>query len=247
MNKILVAAAITAALGLAATTAGAVNLVKNGNFETTTLTHSAEITATNLANWTSVSTGGYNSNKYSVVYLPGEATTLGATGTGDGANNFKLWSATASPVGGNFVAIDADVVANSMLQQMITGLVVGQTYDLSFYYAGAQATTRNGATTESWQVSLGNESHTTASISNASHGFTGWFKAEMQFVATSGSEVLSFLALGTPSGLPPVSLLDGVTMTAAVPEPSTWAMMVLGMGLVAGGSLRSRRRKVAAA
>ncbi len=38
-------------------------------------------------------------------------------------------------------------------------------------------------------------------------------------------------ALGTPNGLPPFSLLDGVTATA-VPEAGTWAMFIAGFGLV---------------
>jgi len=50
--------------------------------------------------------------------------------------------------------------------------------------------------------------------------------------------VLSFLALGTPAGLPPFVLLDGVTGTA-VPEAATIGLMGLGLGLVAV----ARRRK----
>ena len=60
------------------------------------------------------------------------------------------------------------------------------------------------------------------------------------FTATSGSEALSFLAIGTPTGVPPFSLLDGVTMVAAVPEPETWALMLCGMGLI--GAVQRRRR-----
>lgn len=65
------------------------------------------------------------------------------------------------------------------------------------------------------------------------------------FVADRATATLSFLAHGTPEGVPPFSLLDGVSGTA-VPEPATWALMVGGLGLV-GGALRSRRRGVVAA
>jgi len=56
--------------------------------------------------------------------------------------------------------------------------------------------------------------------------------------------VLSFLAVGTPAGVPPFSLLDGVSMTSAVPEPQTWGMLGLGLGLV---GFAARRRKAKAA
>jgi hypothetical protein len=51
---------------------------------------------------------------------------------------------------------------------------------------------------------------------------------------------LVFLAQGTPAGGPPVALLDGVTLNA-VPEPSTWAMVLVGIGGL-GLAARSRRK-----
>ena len=36
--------------------------------------------------------------------------------------------------------------------------------------------------------------------------------------------------------------IDRVYVTAAVPEPSTWALMLLGFGAV-GGAMRMKRRK----
>ena len=40
--------------------------------------------------------------------------------------------------------------------------------------------------------------------------------------------------------------VDNVGVAAAVPEPATWAMMMLGFGAL-GGLVRSRRSKAAAA
>ena len=70
-----------------------------------------------------------------------------------------------------------------------------------------------GPTTETWKVSLGNETHMTPVLQNANHGFTGWQKQTLSFVVTSATEVLSFLAIGTPAGVPPFTLLDGVTIS----------------------------------
>jgi hypothetical protein len=46
----------------------------------------------------------------------------------------------------------------------------------------------------------------------------------------------------TASGAPPFSLLDGVSLTGSVPEPSTWAMMFIGFAGLAYAGLRNRRR-----
>jgi len=58
---------------------------------------------------------------------------------------------------------------------------------------------------------------------------------------TSATEVLSFLAIGTPGGVPPFSLLDGVSITE-VPEPTSLALLGAGLGLV---GLMTRRRRTA--
>ncbi len=61
------------------------------------------------------------------------------------------------------------------------------------------------------------------------------------FTADNTSDVLSFLAVGTPNGEPPFSLLDGVSVQAA-PEPGTLLLMLGGLGLVGLGVVRSKRR-----
>src|SRR5262249_26328843 len=119
-------------------------------------------------------------------------------------------------------------------------------YQLSFWWAGAQETTRTGPTTETWQVSLGDETQSTPVVTNASQGFTGWMHQTMTFTATSAGEVLSFLAVGTPTNGPPVSLLDGVSLQAVVRDPSSVSLMVVA-GLVSGiVGLRRRAGSTAA-
>jgi hypothetical protein len=83
----------------------------------------------------------------------------------------------------------------------------------------------------------------TATITVPSGGFSGWIDVTMDFTATAVDETLSFLPGG--SGNPPFVLLDSVSLTA-VPEPSTWAMMLLGFGGL-GVVARLRRRRAAAA
>jgi hypothetical protein len=81
---------------------------------------------------------------------------------------------------------------------------------------------------------------TTGVLNVPSQGFQGWNAAHFQFQAQSTSQVLSFLSIGTPGGLPPIALLDGVSLSI-VPEPSTWAMMLLGFGGI-GAIIRRRRQ-----
>jgi len=61
------------------------------------------------------------------------------------------------------------------------------------------------------------------------------------YIATSSTEVLSFLAVGTPSGVPPFALLDGVSLNAnTVPEPESYTL--LGIGLLGILSVRRQQR-----
>jgi len=83
----------------------------------------------------------------------------------------------------------------------------------------------------------------TSVVTTPSHGFTPWRYETFTFTATSSTATLSLLAYGTPVGQPPFSLIDGISIDTStpVPEPTTWAMMLLGFGLV-GGVMRTRRR-----
>jgi hypothetical protein len=242
--KVLVTGAVL--LATAGTANAATNLVQNGGFEQTTLAGShgfgSLYPSNEVAHWT---TTGYN-----FVFAPGTADTTGAVGEyghmelwgpGNGAHNGLT---AASPVGGNFIAADG-AYQTEPVSQTIDGLTVGKNYTVSFWWAAAQQQGYDGATTENWTVALGNQSYTTAIVDNANHGFVPWRKESYSFTATNTSEVLSFLAHGTPNGKPPFSLLDGVSMSAA-PEPASWAMMIVGFGAV-GASVRRRKALVATA
>jgi len=165
-------------------------------------------------------------------------------GPGTGYNNGFV----APPGGGNFLASDGEAAFQNPISQTITGLIAGRNYVLSFTWAGnqfldASSEFYNLPLTVDWQVSLGSEVFTTPVADYASHGFTGWMTTTFTYTATSSSEVLSFLAQGTPDGLPPTALLDGVSL---VPEPASWSMLILGIAGL-GAVVRKRRRLAAAA
>lgn len=143
-----------------------------------------------------------------------------------------------SPNGNNYLAVDADpsFVGPNSINQMIptsTG-----SYVLNFDYAAAQYTDETGKTQDAWQVSLGGKvvggvvtggtvligpgsstlngkTTTTPVLSIPSQGFSGWKTDTVNFAVPTGSpvsELLSFLAVGTPAGLPPAVLLDSVSI-----------------------------------
>ncbi|WP_309605279.1 PEPxxWA-CTERM sorting domain-containing protein [Phenylobacterium sp.] len=252
--KLKTISAIAAVMAVSSSAHAAVNLVVNGGFETSSQKFAHEFGASwvygqTLLGWTSPSVKAFN------VWEPNGtvATTINArdrfnpTGsTVTGAQGQYLWKLppVPDPDGGAFVVLDGDTSANGPLQQMINGLKIGKVYTLSFDWAVAQYKSRVGATTEKLKVDFGADTFTTAIVSNPSKDAQGWFTVTHRFTATSTSQLLSFLSIGTPLGLPPAALLDGVSLTT-VPEPTSWAMMILGFfGL--GAVLRRRRVAVTA-
>jgi hypothetical protein len=239
ITKILAVLSAVAALTSMTAQATTTNLVTNGGFETLT-------NGLGQIGYNTVATG-WTTTGYNFVFGGNTADTTGAVGS---YGVTKLWGnngLTYSPLGGNFLAADGAYQVQA-ISQSITGLIVGQQYDLSFYWAGAQQSGYSGVTTENWKVSLGDQSYTTATVTDASHGFTGWVQETYSFTATATTEALSFLAAGTPNGEPPFSLLDGVSLTAHaanVPEPSSWALIVTGLAMLCAAVRFGRRGRSA--
>jgi hypothetical protein len=139
----------------------------------------------------------------------------------------------------NFLIADADYHKDA-IYQTINNLVVGDHYSVTFDWAAGQWSKNIGATTEQWQVSLGNSTGYTNVVSLNAKSFSGWMPATLNFTATSTSEALSFFALCTPSGMPPMLLLDDVAMFDT-PEPAALATMLIGVASI--GMLVRRRRR----
>lgn len=246
------------------------NLVQNGNF--TSVTYSGTTTGLTtlygqfgtgyltVSNW---STNGYN-----FVYAPGTADVgTQAAGANPGApkeapgeynvgnyGNTYMWGTnnggnnaiTNSPAGGNFIAMDG-AFETAAVSQTITGLKVGQMYQLTFYWAAAQQESFTGNTTDAIQVTFGGQTFTTGTYSLAAKSFSGWMLQKFNFTATSTSQTLSFLAIGTPTGQPPFALVSGVDLEA-IPEISS-PLVLAGFGVfcIAGEAWRRRKRHKAGA
>jgi PEP-CTERM motif len=232
------------AMAVAATSAHATQFVTNGSFETNGGTGQVTFNTT-LNGWSVPNQPG----SYVFLFAPGTADTTEASST-FGLNDVGLWGpgngvnnglTPTSPDGGYFLAQDgAFQNSGGPITQTLTGLIAGNSYTVSFEYAGAQQQGFRGATTEGWIVDLGGAAaQSTIILNNADQGFTGWQSVSMTFTADGTSDVLSFLAVGTPSSTqPPFSLLDGVSVTET-PEPGSLALLATGLCGV-GGMLRKR-------
>ena len=171
------------------------------------------------------------------------------------------------PSGGNFIQADGNPDYESSFNQDISGLVIGDTYELSFWQAAGQQQEFTGATTEQWVVALGAvgsvlnvqlsggsgtyfdtdplaDVQLSTLMSTPSGGVSPWQQVTMSFTATAVDQTLSFLAWGdngSTTNLPPTVFLAGVN-TPSVPEPATLSLFGIGvLGLAA--SKMSRRAK----
>lgn len=103
----------------------------------------------------------------------------------------------------------------------------GATYLLTFLYGN-----NPGGSPRSANVSVGNFAGTITSNTGLNYN-----SFSQLFTATGSSTTLTFASFGG-SGNAGIAL-DNVAVTA-VPEPASWAMMILGFGLV-GGAMRRRQ------
>jgi choice-of-anchor C domain-containing protein len=140
-----------------------------------------------------------------------------------------------APAGGGSVDLDGDS-PGAISQSIATGKGA---YELTFDLSGNP----DGLpTTKTVQVTVGSATQTyTYTLDGNSHGAMMYAPESLKFT-TSGPTTLTFTSLdvGTPYG--PVIGNVGV---AGVPEPASWALMLLGAGAL-GGALRVRRSRTTA-
>ena len=224
-------------------------MVRNGDFSTVTSPPSAGSDSNNNGDTPPRQISGWNSAGYNFVFLPDTA------GGGDSGRKYKalkLWRPgkhakgtvakgvliPSGPGIGNYIGANG----RGAIEQSVTGLTVGTTYAVSFAWAGASryGGRNDRAATGQWLVSLGTSSQSTPTVPVARTGFSGWMTQTFNYVATSSTEVLSFLTTGTPSSQPQLALLANVSMTA-VPEPGGLAVMLPGFVCVLALARRRRR------
>ncbi len=204
--------AIAAAVALSTSSAQAAELIVNGGFE------APVIGANNFSNYVAPGT------------LNGESGWTVVTGDVDIVRN--LFGGGSAFEGEQFLDLwgyNPGVIAQSF------ATVIGAQYNLTFAYshnsfgglASASALFAAGDLVGSVTHATGNGSNLDWQI------FTGGF------TATDTTTTLTFV--NTDGGNNAGILLDGISV-AAVPEPATWGMMILGVGVI--GTIMRRRRTV---
>jgi MYXO-CTERM domain-containing protein len=166
--------------------------------------------------------------------------------------------------------VDGDPNYGAPVWTKMTNLIVGENYVVSFYQASSEEDGSNQHYHDSWEVYVipGASSgpylcpqsncagvttqatdptqlaYTSPVMNNTGAVSTPWVKESFGFNATNTSEILEFVTnaviVGAGTFVPPFLALADVTLDT--PEPGTWALAALGVGLVFGAA---RRRSAA--
>lgn len=158
-------------------------------------------------------------------------------------NNITGWSGTPNievrdhvagdaQDGSNYVELDTN--SNSGMSQVITG---NGWYNLSFWFSPRErvAAGSNGIGFNFGQLS----GQVLTSVAGAPSGNV--WQQYSGLVNLNGPTALTFFATGQSDSVG--GSLDNVSVTAAVPEPESYAMMLAGLGLM-GAIVRRRKSKV---
>lgn len=262
MNNVLNSAIIglsVVGLSVIGSAAQAANLVKNGGFAANSLsTQSAYLgrQQDTITDW-DLSQIGYS-------FLIGDGlnatTNINLEGNGPDPNGFPLSNPDLSPVSfysagqtvnsadgsGWFLASDGaygPASPTAAISQQLTGLTAGKKYTVSFSQASAQQRGFQGDVTAGWDVSFGGSSQSSTVMNHASKAaVSGWQKQTLEFTADNSTQLLKFLATGSPEGQPPFSLLSGISVEET-PPPEAIPTPALLPGLVGLGLSVWRKRK----
>ncbi|RZS54887.1 DUF642 domain-containing protein [Sphaerotilus mobilis] len=155
---------------------------------------------------------------------------------GDDGNSAELKALMGSTATSG-LAVDLNGNTPAMITQVLN-TIAGQQYSLSFSYAANPGTDSNATAGFAFQLSPVKGGTLGASLIGQG---ASWQTYATTFVAT-GATALSFIstAYGTPTF---GAMVDNVSVSA-VPEPSEYAMMMLGLGVI-GAAARRRQRKSA--
>lgn len=187
-------------------------------------------------------------------FVPATSKTIDVVGA---SNPYGI--TVSGPASGNVVDIDGTPGPGALLSKGTFAYNAGDLVTLSFDVGGAQRGSEGdgffagmlfGPVPASVTDLLGGGYITNPAYNAINNAVAGgaflpgnaaFANSSISFRALSGGNVRLFF--GSPSADNVGPLLDNVRLDiSAVPEPSTWAMMILGIGMV-GGAMRRRARQ----
>ena len=227
MMRTLLATAL--ALTIAATPASAAtNLLSNGSFEA------------GFAGWTITQLPLGNPGTAPVVITYGNTNGYPTGAFGEAILPNTVASLSPEAVGSNLAYFSSDTANPHTLAQVIN-LTAGTIYNIGFdYYAPRNGIDNPNDATLAFTLG-GNPIGATLTAGGPSGTPAAtWINFGTSFTATSsGPQTLAFNFRGL--GVTAADFgVDRVYVTAAVPEPGTWALMLIGFGAI-GTAMRRRR------
>jgi len=162
----------------------------------------------------------------------------GGLASPSGPGGFHAYQMPASPDGGTFVSLYGSPSVVEHIQQSVSGLTVGQTYRVSFFYGlggwwQGSSIYPDETAPGFLNVSFGGGTQSTPVISFDGFGSQQWYTASMDFTATSTTSLLH-IAGASNTGITRLAI-DGIAVNP-VPAPSALALLAV-------IPLASRRRR----
>jgi hypothetical protein len=217
MKKIIALAAMAA---ISVTASAATNLVTDGSFESIPETPSQ---------WSIVSQSALTADEGAT----GWTVTATAPTTAPIGLEVRDDVAGAAESGSNFIELDGN--QNDKISQTLT-TVVGETYDVSFYFSDR---TGVAASSEGWALSVGSLIAAQPGGGFNTSGGNQWQEFTGSFVATSTSTTFSLWGTGISDSFG--TSIDDISVVSAVPEPATMGLFAAGLAVL-GLSARRRRQ-----
>ena len=207
MPATLLKIAALATLATAGTANAATELVVNGSFENNVIS-SSFATLSSVTGWTSSANGN------SAFEIQKGATQGGLVGFNPVAAAGKQY-------------LELNAARQTSVSQSIA-TTAGGTYSLSFAYSGRPDTP--GGASSLMNVYWGSTLLTPTALIGTTSGV--WQTYSQNVSALGSSTLLRFESIGPVSAPTYGSYLDNVSVMTAVPEPESYAMMLLGLGLL---------------
>ena len=218
----IIAAGVLAVSATSAQAVQSVNLIKNGSFETVN--------------------PALSFNNAGVIQVTGVNTTALTSWSVATNNQYKINRTYDAFDGDNSVDLSG---TNGIIFQNVTGLTVGTKYKITFQLSGNPSATVDPRLRLTLTNPTASQDFVFDTPVNQSAGNMGWTRVSYNFVAGAPTTRVTFSNTLPAAARARGAVIDDVFLTVAVPEPATWAMLLIGFGMV-GFAARRRNRALAA-